>query len=1183
MKKITFTLLISCFAILNAHAQPGAIDLSFNPTDKGNGFGDGANKKINSIALQSDGKILIGGEFTSYNTIPRNYIARLNSNGGLDTSFNPGTGANNRISKVVVQTDGRIIIGGSFTSFNGTAINRIARLNSDGSLDNNFSIGSGSNGDVNSIAVQNDGKIIIGGNFSTYNGTSRTRLARLNNDGSLDTTFDTGTGLDSYIYAVAIQNDGRIVIGGDFTAYNGKRALRIARLNSDGSLDSTVKVGTGPDQVVRTFAIQNNGKIVIGGNFKSYNGTTMNRIARLNSDGSLDTSFNSGIAADSNIMSVVLQSDGKIIIGGPFTSYNGSIRNYIARLKSDGSLDSSLPMQKNATNIVQSIAVQTDGKILVGGDFISFTRQLARFNSDGSPDITFYEGTGANGTVSTIAIQHDGKAIIGGYFTFVNASSRNYIARLNIDGSLDNSFNPGTGANDHIQSLAIQSDGKIIVAGYFTSFNGQPSNRIVRLNKDGSLDSSFNSGTAADSTVKSVAIQNDGKIIIVGNFSSYNGTARNRIACLNRDGSLDNNFNPGTGLNKMVQNVLIQKNGKILITGWFTSYNNIPRNYLASINSDGSLDTTFNQGTGASSYVDYALIKNDGKIIISGIFSSYNGISRKYLTCLNADGTLDPSFTLASDINSEIAALAVQGDGKFLIGGNFNSYNGVTVNRIARLNPDGSLDLSFNPGTGPDYYIYTAAIQNDGRIIIGGNFFSYDGTGRNRITRLKGGDDLNTITGLCYIDYNQNNFRDSGEPGFRNAIVSSTSSGYIYSSATNPQGAFLNFSDSGSIVTSPRNHPYYTISPTPHVSYFSNYRNNDTINFAFVPISNFQDLRITLIPLNFARVGRDVNYRIVYENVGTKTMSGSVFMNMNSGLTFVSANPGYNSINGTRLEWVYSNFVPNESRSIDVTLKVSAGSTIGDLLLPDAFIEPITSDTTPSDNSSTIKQFVGGSYDPNDKSMLLGDNFTTKQISDGEYLNYLIRFQNTGNDTAFTVVVRDTLDSKLDWNSFEMISSSHDCATTIRDGKNIVWTFDNILLPDSNVDEPGSHGYICYRIKPNNNLQAGDEIKNTAYIYFDYNTPVITNTAVTTVITPTNIKSPSVENNFTVYPNPALEKITIQRVASAPTQLQILNVLGETVLQVELDRAKEEIDISSLTSGIYFIRSDNYSTKFVVQ
>ncbi|MBW8049228.1 MAG: hypothetical protein FVQ77_02580 [Cytophagales bacterium] len=211
--------------------------------------------------------------------------------GSIDLSFTVGTGANDWVETTSIQSDGKIIIGGNFTSYNGTAINRIARLNTDGTLDSTFTVGTGANSSVNTTSIQSDGKIIIGGSFWSYNGTAIYNIARLNTDGTLDSTFTVGTGASFYVYTTSIQSDGKIIIGGVFTSYNGTARNYIARLNTDGTLDGTFTVGTGASSYVRTTSIQSDGKIIIGGSFTSYNGTARNYIARLNADGTLDSTF----------------------------------------------------------------------------------------------------------------------------------------------------------------------------------------------------------------------------------------------------------------------------------------------------------------------------------------------------------------------------------------------------------------------------------------------------------------------------------------------------------------------------------------------------------------------------------------------------------------------------------------------------------------------------------------------------------------------------------------------------------------------------------------------------------------------------------------------------------------------------------------------------------------------------
>jgi uncharacterized delta-60 repeat protein len=337
------------------------------------------------------------------------------------------------------------------------------------------------------LAVQPDGKILVGGYLTKVNGVARNGIARLNPDGTLDTTFNPGSGTNDGILALALQPDGKIVIGGYFTQVNGVSRKHIARLNADGSLDPSFDVSTGPNDWVMALAVQPDGKVLVGGLFWAVNDIRRDHIARLNADGSLDTTFDPGRGTNDWVMAMVMQPDGKVLVGGYFTVVNGVSRTFIARLHMDGTLDPT-------------------------------------FDPGNSADV----GVG----VIALAAQPDGKTVIGGAFTTVGGVPRNRIARLNTDGSLDTTFNPGSGANDWVKSLAVQPDGKIIIGGQFTTMNDIPRNYITRLNGDGTLDATFASGSGADSIVWSVKVQADGKVLLGGQFSKVNGVRRDRIARL---------------------------------------------------------------------------------------------------------------------------------------------------------------------------------------------------------------------------------------------------------------------------------------------------------------------------------------------------------------------------------------------------------------------------------------------------------------------------------------------------------------------------------------------------------------------------------------------------------------------------------------------------------------------------
>jgi uncharacterized delta-60 repeat protein len=291
-------------------------------------IGTGFSTEVRAVKSQPDGKILVGGNFRLFNgTITVERIARLNADGTLDNTFNTGTGFDASVYSVDVQPDGKILVGGFFSSFNGTITARIARLNADGALDNTFNTGTGFSSTVNSFDVQPDGKILVGGGFTSFNGTSTVnRIARLNADGTLDNTFTTGTGFNSAVNSVDVQPDGKILVGGGFSSFNGTSTVnRIARLNADGTLDNTFTTGTGFNTTVNSVDVQPDGKILVGGDFTSFNGTsTVNQIARLNADGTLDNTFTTGTGFNSAVNSVDVQPDGKILVGGGFSSFNGT-------------------------------------------------------------------------------------------------------------------------------------------------------------------------------------------------------------------------------------------------------------------------------------------------------------------------------------------------------------------------------------------------------------------------------------------------------------------------------------------------------------------------------------------------------------------------------------------------------------------------------------------------------------------------------------------------------------------------------------------------------------------------------------------------------------------------------------------------------------------------------------------
>lgn len=362
-------------------AADGDLDTAFNPVLTRPAAGAVAAK---SIVTLPDGKIIAGGYFEQVNGASTNAIVRLMADGSVDTSFNvggAGFGGSLPVAYTIMrQADGKLLIGGSFTTYNGVARKNIVRLMPDGALDASFDPGSGPSNTVYAIGVQPDGKIMIGGAFSTVNGSSKNRIARLNADGSVDDTFTTTMVPQVGVLSVAIQADGKILIGGGWDFLNNVEwRFGLARLNTDGSTDTSFIPHSNNFDLnrasVATILIQPNGQILIGGLLKinSPAATWTKNIARLNPDGTNDTSFDPGTTSiDGAVTQILPQANGKILVGGYFHTLNGAAHNGFGRLAANGVSDDTVSTQVTPLGNpagVDTMVKQADGNVLVGGSF----------------------------------------------------------------------------------------------------------------------------------------------------------------------------------------------------------------------------------------------------------------------------------------------------------------------------------------------------------------------------------------------------------------------------------------------------------------------------------------------------------------------------------------------------------------------------------------------------------------------------------------------------------------------------------------------------------------------------------------------------------------------------------------------------------------------------------------------
>jgi uncharacterized delta-60 repeat protein len=746
------------------------------------GFDPNANDTIRVVVVQPDGKILIGGDFTSLSpnggaAVTRHRIARLNIDGTLDSAFDPD--ANGEVDTIAMQPDGKILVGGLFNGANsigGQTRNYIARLDaSTGAAD---SFDPDADNAVRTIAVQpSDGKVLAGGLFTNIGGQPRNRIARLNAVfGAADMSFDPNA--NDVVRVITLQADGRILVGGQFngaTSIGGQTRNYIARLNaSTGAADS---FDPNANDVVRAIAVQADGNILAGGLFTTIGGQTRNRIARLTTGTGTADSFDSN--ANSEVLAIVVQGDGKILVGGQFSGANsigGQARNYVARLDPiAGAADSFDP---NASDVVRAVAEQSDRKILVAGVFNTLApnagapvmrNRIARLETDGRLDRTLnlsLVGAGVP-SVSATAVQPDGKILIGGNFTSVLGVTRNRIARLNADGTLDTAFNPN--ANSFVLTIAVQADGKILAGGLFTGIGGETRNHIARLDAVTGAADSFDPN--ANDDVYTIVVQPDGKILVGGLFNhhgtpSIGGKLRNCIARLDPVTGMGDSFDPNAfNTNQFnpadVQAIAVQDDGQILVGGHFQFIGGETRNYIARLDATSGAADLFNPT--ASATVHAIALQKDGKILVGGDFSgafSIGGQTRNFMARLNGLSGLADSFD--PNANGGVFSIALQSDGKKVVGGNFTTINGVPRNHIARLDGTTGLADGFNPNA--DSIVLAIAVQTDGKILAGGDFSTIGGQSRSLFARLT--NDTAALQNLAVTQHSVTWTRDGSSPQF---------------------------------------------------------------------------------------------------------------------------------------------------------------------------------------------------------------------------------------------------------------------------------------------------------------------------------------------------------------------------------------------------------------------------------
>lgn len=555
--------------------------------------------------------------------------------------------------------------------------------------------------------------------------------------------------------------------------------------------------------------------------------------------------------------------------------------------------------------------------------------------------------------------------------------------------------------------------------------------------------------------------------------------------------------------------------------------------WIVKLNSNCSLQ--WQKTIGGSGYDASGIIKQDynGNYIYGCISASDSsglktensfGSNDFWILKLDTIGNILWQKTIGGSGSDNLSHISPTFDNGYICGGYSNSpISGLKTSTnfgqndywVLKLDSLGNIEWQRTIGGSGTDVLSTISQLPDGNFFAGG--YSNSNISGNKTEASKGevdywvlklddGSDYNLISGKVFFDFNSNYVKDSSDINLPYQIIKETSSNRIAFSQAD--GTYnLPVQDTGTYIVSQVQNPYYLSSfPGSHNISFTGLNQIDSLNdFAIQQTIFINDLQITITPVGFFRTGANATYNIHYKNVGTNLAQGNIIFYLDSGLNYISSSVTPINTSIDSITWQTPMLNPMSQGDILVTVNVKTTTPIGYLLHSAVKIEPLVNDQNPTDNYATWHHIIIGAIDPNDI-LVDKDSITTEELQSSPFLDYIIRFQNTGSDTAFHVNILNPIDTfKLDLMSIEIIASSHifDLNYLTLDG-NLEFKFENILLPDSNVNEPKSHGFVRYRIKPKTSLAVHDSVTNYAAIYFDYNLPVVTNTALTRIVYPDN-------------------------------------------------------------------------------
>jgi Leucine-rich repeat (LRR) protein len=520
------------------------------------------------------------------------------------------------------------------------------------------------------------------------------------------------------------------------------------------------------------------------------------------------------------------------------------------------------------------------------------------------------------------------------------------------------------------------------------------------------------------------------------------------------------------------------------------------------------------------------------------------------------------------------------------------AYLNCNFNQLTSLNiKNGPLNISTLSFAGNPDLAYLCADEQDFDILQTNylDVYGYTDCVMNSYCSFDQAGDTVLLSGSVILDADMDgcDINDSLLGNLRIQIGSLTNVGVF---TTNADGTYsIPVLQSYTYVTPQLENPsYYTVTPSTATINLSSATSPYTQDFCIVPNGVHNDLEVIVVPVDPARPGFDTDYKIVYKNKGNTILSGSITLQFDDDyMDFSSAIPAQNTQSVGQLTWSYSNISPQEVREIDFTMTLNAPTDTSfplnqdDVLNFTGTIDPQTGDDMPLDNVMTLSQTVVNSFDPNDKLCLEGDTITPDKV--GEYVHYMIRFENTGTASAINVVVKDDIDDTYyDINTLQPLSASHPFVTKIQ-GQKVEFIFENINLP---FDDATNDGYVLFKIRTKNTLMINDIFANKADIYFDFNAPIITELAETLIAEPLSVLEVPEDQSIVVYPIPAKDVVHIEG-DNVLTKASLYDVNGLLLIDriIKNNKRKTSISVQSLANGLYILKvqseKGNYVTKII--